>query len=751
MKRYSHMNLLTKWIIKNLCILLIPVITASIVAAEYGKTLNSQAMQFNQYAAEKTSDKIKSSLVEIKKLYSDIYLENDVQLLASIPDVNDYYTNRKVLHIIDYLKSYSYYKNNISFFYMYIEKTDCVLSETGIVDSKFFYETYLSESDKANKLSYKKWKKDMIQKNNNEKFYPLTFTVSQSSYDGVGYNMSYAKVPGITVSFVLEKRLLFNGIEQTKLASLSDLFLFDNNGKLVLYDVRSDNPIPQDLTQLPEEDDSRLIISNLISFDMSSMTFVMVAPKRAVLSNVFLMRLFAIIAIILCLIIAFILLWYSLLSNYKPIKEILEILKISGSHNEFNSIKTSVTNILNETQLLAKINEEKDDVIRDCLLINILKNLSNQEISLNLLSKYGISFKEGEFLVTVFQMLPFNTIGGELSEIDYDNMSDDVRFILKNNFEELFSTETSQINILRNDNLLVCIFNFFSIENIELEHINRNIVYVINTIKSQYEFDISFASSKLHHSLKELPIAYREALQVLRYKKEKDITNSLSYDEIKKQSKNSYLLSLEKEQNLLYYIRTSDYENASSLITEIVDELQRNHISARYEQCVMLDIASTLIKISDALTYDEILNVFELYDLSYDSENLNHIKEYLLNATKKLCENAKKNNKNNFFKETVLEFIENNYEDVNFSVTSIANHYKLTNAYVSKLFKDNFNEVLTDYINRYRIKKAKELMRKKYTFNEISLMVGYNSLRTFNRLFKKYEGVTPGTYRSQNL
>ena len=55
-----------------------------------------------------------------------------------------------------------------------------------------------------------------------------------------------------------------------------------------------------------------------------------------------------------------------------------------------------------------------------------------------------------------------------------------------------------------------------------------------------------------------------------------------------------------------------------------------------------------------------------------------------------------------------------------------------------------------DYVNSLRISSAcKRLVKSDDTVTEISETVGFNTLRTFNRAFRKQMGMTPSEYRAQ--
>jgi AraC-like DNA-binding protein len=55
-----------------------------------------------------------------------------------------------------------------------------------------------------------------------------------------------------------------------------------------------------------------------------------------------------------------------------------------------------------------------------------------------------------------------------------------------------------------------------------------------------------------------------------------------------------------------------------------------------------------------------------------------------------------------------------------------------------------------DYLNKYRIRKAKELLgMTRTTIKEIGNITGFYSDHTFIRVFKKHENCTPGQYRDR--
>lgn len=96
--------------------------------------------------------------------------------------------------------------------------------------------------------------------------------------------------------------------------------------------------------------------------------------------------------------------------------------------------------------------------------------------------------------------------------------------------------------------------------------------------------------------------------------------------------------------------------------------------------------------------------------------------------------------------ESVILTIEQDYKN-DISLELCADIHHTYPQKLSAVFKAVTGLNFVDYLNKYRIEKAKDLL--KYTgkdISDIAKSVGYQP-SYFNRIFKKYEGITPGTFR----
>lgn len=95
----------------------------------------------------------------------------------------------------------------------------------------------------------------------------------------------------------------------------------------------------------------------------------------------------------------------------------------------------------------------------------------------------------------------------------------------------------------------------------------------------------------------------------------------------------------------------------------------------------------------------------------------------------------------------MLEYIHSHYnEDI--SLLDIGGHFNLSQCYTSTLFKEATGENFKEYLSRYRIKMAKQILDKEPGIknSELASRIGCNTVATLFRLFNKYEGISPGQY-----
>ncbi len=100
------------------------------------------------------------------------------------------------------------------------------------------------------------------------------------------------------------------------------------------------------------------------------------------------------------------------------------------------------------------------------------------------------------------------------------------------------------------------------------------------------------------------------------------------------------------------------------------------------------------------------------------------------------------------FLHEVTRYIENNYSDYNLGLKSIANHFYLSQSYMSHYFKQLSGRGLNSFITDFRLRRSRELLAKRpdLTIEEVAHSVGFSDALYFSKVFRKNFFSTPSVY-----
>lgn len=93
----------------------------------------------------------------------------------------------------------------------------------------------------------------------------------------------------------------------------------------------------------------------------------------------------------------------------------------------------------------------------------------------------------------------------------------------------------------------------------------------------------------------------------------------------------------------------------------------------------------------------------------------------------------------------MLEYVRNQY-DKRISLTHLAQKMEISPSYLNTKFKLTTGYTFNDFLNRFRITKAVELMQQpecRLKVYEIAEIVGFSDYKYFNKVFKKYTSYPP--------
>lgn len=99
----------------------------------------------------------------------------------------------------------------------------------------------------------------------------------------------------------------------------------------------------------------------------------------------------------------------------------------------------------------------------------------------------------------------------------------------------------------------------------------------------------------------------------------------------------------------------------------------------------------------------------------------------------------------------IAEYIICNFSNEQ-TLEQLADQFLINKNSLSRMFKEVTGFTVIEYINLQRMKKARELLiDKSISITEIAMLLGYESITYFGRIFKRYMGTTPLKYRNKML
>lgn len=97
--------------------------------------------------------------------------------------------------------------------------------------------------------------------------------------------------------------------------------------------------------------------------------------------------------------------------------------------------------------------------------------------------------------------------------------------------------------------------------------------------------------------------------------------------------------------------------------------------------------------------------------------------------------------------QNVCAYINGNFTD-DISQTQMAQYAGMSISYFSKVFRQYTNCSFNTYLSHCRLSNAKMMLAdKKLKVADIAFLSGFGSLASFNRIFSKYEGMSPSEFR----
>jgi len=760
------------WLLSYVAILLIPLLFSVLIYSQASQLLEQEIHQSNSYLLKRVQEYMDNLLVDVENLSYEIMFNPNLRLLLQEKGTLDDSQQYTVYQTVQDFRLYKISHKSINRFFVYFPNIDLIVSDNTSTDSMTFYQSYYEQSGRT----YQEWL-GFITKNFSGDYPYLSESQSISGeLSGTGNIITYMhtlpttdiNVIAANMFILLDESRFLKDAEGIDFTGKGNVFILNKMNEI----IASTNPLEDERTLLYDnlQDEKDLSFAKFsgekvaVSYKKSlvnDLKYVSVIPVSVFLKKLEYIRKLTYSSLLLCLLIAGLITYACIKKNYKPLDELLALfknnndLKFDRKNNEYSFIRHAIHKTLDENSKISYKLMEQNKGLRSLFLARLLKGKEGNGVHVNdLLSTYDIHFESDCFAAIVFYINKIDEVFSDSRELDPVQRVKLIQFIMTNVIEELIGQKNLGY-MTEVDEMMVCLVNLNAQRKPDWkEDITSAVSEAQKFIRENFHFEFAVAASDVHETMIGIPHAYSEALQVMEYKRVMGKDELVFYDSMDVLPKAAYYYPLEKEYQLINCIKAGDLCGAGILLDDIFDtNFGKYTPSIDIVRCLMFNMVSTMLKtmndIRNNCRYD-FLEELKPVEALMQCSTIGQMKRKMLDIVKNVCEYLKEYNQNTDYsiRDRVIEFVDENFDDMNLGNSVIAEALDLNPDYVSAAFKRQTGEGLLDYINTVRIQKAKRALKEcTYNLDEIAGKVGYSNTRTFTRLFKKYEGITPGKFR----
>jgi AraC-like DNA-binding protein len=727
------------WLCSNLAILCVPIVITMVVLFRSQHLLHSEVIRSNEALLNQVKMSLDAEIKDMKRMGLQLSLEPKVINYLGLKDYQSTQAKLDTLQMISTLRTYTASNGDIADLYVYLKKPGFGVTTSTMVEADLLYQYFHTGKN----VTMNTWLEFM------ERTY--AGTIQMLTDNDIVYIQSLPfqetdQAPA-TLVVLLNPDRLKSAISEIQLAKSGSVMIVDKDNKPVMSVGEPITGRELDFGRLSEERGSFLqghITVSYVASEENEWKYVSVIPTKVYTAKVSQLKNWIYVSLLMCLSIGgFMSVWLTR-RNYLPIRRMVDMVSpkvktnLHEVRNEFSLLQSFLSDNAADMDTAQRTIEQQHRTLSKHFLARLLKGrVESGSVLAQTLDSFELRFETNHFAVLLFHIGGFEGLFQDDQSRDAESKLQFVHYIVGNIAEELlgqnhrvFSTEV--------DGMLAFLVN---IRGTDEQGVKADLFEAAQAaqqlIQTKFYVQLTIGMSEIHAATNSIPRCFEEALEALEYKFVLGPSQIIPFDRIKR-PKNELYYPLDTERQLINHIKTNVSDGT---------------LSMQLGKLLMFELIGTILKGiehlqqgEDELAVEKSELIKELMGCESFAEMENEIYRFL----KMVCDyiDSKKKSHNTHLKDQVLIYIEEHLSDMNLSLTSVSLHFSVNGPYLSRFFKEQTGETFIDYVNQQRVNLGKKLLAEKdWTINDITLKAGFTNSNTFIRVFKRYEGITPGQFR----
>lgn len=443
-----------------------------------------------------------------------------------------------------------------------------------------------------------------------------------------------------------------------------------------------------------------------------------------------------------------------LIYTYSPIKRLNSMLKgnlidlTKNNADEVKGIQNAILNLIQDNRDLKALLENNRILIKHRLLTQILQGKLSQTENIGQRLKYmDISFRYSEYSCIILR-IGNNSFTYSPLAYKYELTRVSLFTLIQGCVPETLLGYTVDI-----DDANICLIMNYNYKASESSHI---LLMMCDDIRSKLKGSeqllgsLSIGIGKTVNNLEDIPLSFQSAWAATDYAASFGLDQTINYLNISFFEPATPLNFEKSKTELLSPVRIGNRDAAIQVLNGIFKELEAQSVSLEFMQQYFMKTTGDILSLLYDLGVNPPKNNTDIISEFLLLENIHAIKNWTYGFVDHVCQQIYnyRDRKNADLIDKILTYIKENYKR-DLSLNQMADEVYMSVPYLSKIFKDYTHETFTEYLTSIRIEASKELLNNtNLKILDISQDVGYTSVQSFIRAFKKQSNMTPSEYRN---
>ena len=497
----------------------------------------------------------------------------------------------------------------------------------------------------------------------------------------------------------------------------------------------------------------------IISSDYENWDLAVIMQERTFASRILDVQKLILVVVLVYLVLTALVISNTAVKRYGKLRRVVNVLA-KENHTPPELMTDAYAYIYSNVQKLVQANVENADLIarqQDAIARELFHSImtstnASADVDLEHLEKAGFPVRPDQTYYLLAYRLDERNWANEPNPEKTREME---WFILKNVTEETLSDKELHDLCFREGETQIYIVWSDAQGTQTLGNIEWAWRYCQTFLAQHFDFAYTVAISEEHSGVDGVNKAYREIRQVYHYQRKQKDPATVHYSQLNLLPGETMVqYPGEADNRLTLAVRSGDEASACAEIHKVMERNAQNYLSPAAMQFLASKMMASIVRGAEEMAGDAAIvesqnQVME----AAGREEQEQIERSLCNLAKVVCEKLGKRNRQVQEDEKgqlyikIKDYIDENYPDPGLSVNSVSEYFGKQPSFVSRYFKEMSGTNLTQYIHKIRLQYVKEKLLRGDRLEDIALSCGFGSQRSFLRIFKQYEGVTPSQYK----